>query len=67
MKDFIKTTFVFAAGAAVGATVALLLSPETAKEAREKIIDLIEEAKNRTREYCETAVTKDDEPKKQEE
>ena len=32
MKDLIKTTIVFAAGAAVGAAVAMLLTPKTGEE-----------------------------------
>lgn len=52
MKDLIKSAFVFAAGAAVGAAVVLLLAPETGKEARENLKDLAKDAKERAQEFC---------------
>ena len=53
MKDLIKSAFVFAAGAAVGAAVVLLLAPETGKEARENLKDLAKDAKERAQDFCE--------------
>lgn len=53
MKDLIKSAFVFAAGAAVGAAVVLLLAPESGKEAREHLKDLAKDAKERAQEFCE--------------
>jgi gas vesicle protein len=52
-RDFIKASAVFAAGAAVGAAVALLLTPKTGDEVREQIKDIAEDAKKRAQEYCE--------------
>ena len=51
MKGLIK----FAAGAIAGAAVALLLTPETREQIREKIKDLADEAKKRAHDYCEQA------------
>ena len=53
MKDLIKTTIVFAAGAAVGAAVAMLLTPKTGEEVRSRLHDLAEDAKKRAQDYCE--------------
>ena len=53
MKDLIKTTIVFAAGAAVGAAVAMLLTPKTGEEIRTQLRDLAEDAKKRAQDYCE--------------
>ena len=52
MKDLIKTTIVFAAGAAVGAAVAMLLTPKTGEEVRNRLHDLAEDAKKRAQDYC---------------
>lgn len=53
MKDLIKTTFVFAAGAVAGAAVALLLAPQTGKEAREQLKELANDVKERAQNFCE--------------
>lgn len=53
MKDLIKTTIVFAAGAAVGAAVAMLLTPKTGEDIRTQLRDLAEDAKKRAQDYCE--------------
>lgn len=53
MKNLIKTTIVFAAGAAVGAAVAMLLTPKTGEEIRTQLRDLAEDAKKRAQDYCE--------------
>lgn len=53
MKDLIKTTIVFAVGAAVGAAVAMLLTPKTGEEIRTQLRDLAEDAKKRAQDYCE--------------
>ena len=53
MKDLIKTTIVFAAGAAVGAAVAMLLTTKTGEEIRTQLRDLAEDAKKRAQDYCE--------------
>ena len=60
MKDIIKSAFVFAAGAAVGAAVVLLLAPETGKEARENLKDLAKDAKERAPDFCEQVKQKVD-------
>ena len=48
----------FLAGAAVGAGVALLVSPKTGKEIREKIADLTEDAVGKIKEYVSEAQDK---------
>lgn len=53
VKDLIKSTFVFAAGAVAGAALVLLLAPETGKEAREHLKDLAKDVKNRAQGFCE--------------
>lgn len=67
LKDLIKTTFVFAAGAAVGAAVVLLLAPETGKEAREHLKDLAKDAKQHAQEFCEQVKEKMDNATQEEE
>ena len=67
MKDLIKSAFVFAAGAAVGAAVVLLLAPETGKEAREHLKDLAKDAKDRALEFCEQVKQKVETATKEEE
>ena len=67
MKDLIKSAFVFAAGAAVGAAVVLLLAPETGKEAREHLKDLAKDAKDRAQEFCEQVKQKVETATKEEE
>lgn len=52
MKDLIKATVLFAAGAAVGAAAALLLTNKTGEEMRKEIKDLASEAKHRAQDYC---------------
>ena len=53
MKDFLKTACIFAGGAAVGAAVAMFLTPESGKELREDARRLAGEAKNRLQNYYE--------------
>jgi gas vesicle protein len=48
----------FLAGAAVGAGVALLVSPKTGREIREKIADLTEDAVGKIKEYVSEAQDK---------
>lgn len=48
-----KKLFIFAAGAAVGAAVALLLAPKSGKEMREELKDLAQDATKRAHDYCE--------------
>lgn len=51
LKDLLKVTAVFAAGAAVGAAVAVLLTPKTGEEMREHLKDLAEDARKRAQDY----------------
>ena len=51
MNNFIKGGLLFLGGAAVGATVALLLAPKTGDETRKQLSDLAEKAKKRAEEY----------------
>lgn len=53
MKDFWKTACIFAGGAAVGAAVAMFLTPESGKELREDARRLAGEAKQRLQDYYE--------------
>ena len=53
-----KRFFIFAAGAAVGAAVALLLAPKSGEEMREELKDLAQDATKRAQDYC-TQVKKD--------
>ena len=55
MNDFLKTTLIFATGAAVGAAVAMLVAPQTGKELRGKIQDLAEEGIDNIKKACEKA------------
>lgn len=52
MNDFIKGSLIFLGGAAVGAAVALLLSPKTGEQTRQQLLDLAESAKKRAEDYC---------------
>ena len=52
MKDLIKSTLLVATGAAVGAAVALLLTPKTGEQVRKQIKDLAEDAKGRALELA---------------
>ena len=47
-----KRFFIFAAGAAVGAAVALLLAPKSGEEMREELKDLAQDATKRAQDYC---------------
>ena len=47
-----KRLFIFAAGAAVGAAVALLLAPKSGEEMREELKDLAQDATKRAQDYC---------------
>ena len=47
-----KKLFIFAAGAAVGAAVALLLAPKSGEEMREELKDLAQDATKRAQDYC---------------
>lgn len=51
MNNFIKGGLLFLGGAAVGATVALLLAPKTGDETRKQLSDLAEKAKKLAEEY----------------
>ena len=51
INNFIKGGLLFLGGAAVGATVALLLAPKTGDETRKQLSDLAEKAKKRAEEY----------------
>lgn len=48
-----KKLFIFAAGAAIGAAVALLLAPKSGKEMREELKDLAQDATKRAHDFCE--------------
>lgn len=48
-----KKLFIFAAGAALGAAVALLLAPKSGEETREDLKDLAQDATKRAHDYCE--------------
>jgi len=58
MKDLIKSTLLVATGAAIGAAVALLLTPKTGEQVREQIKDLAEEAKGRAQGFAENVKTR---------
>ena len=47
-----KKLFIFAAGAAVGAAVALLLAPKSGEEMHEELKDLAQDATKRAQDYC---------------
>ena len=47
-----KKLFIFAAGAAVGAAVALLLAPKSGEALREDLKDLAQDATKRAQDYC---------------
>ena len=47
-----KRFFIFVAGAAVGAAVALLLAPKSGEEMREELKDLAQDATKRAQDYC---------------
>lgn len=47
-----KKLFIFAAGAAVGAAVALLLAPKSGEEMREELKNLAQDATKRAQDYC---------------
>lgn len=51
MNNFIKGGLLFLGGAAVGATIALLLAPKTGEETRKQLGNLAEQAKKRAEEY----------------
>lgn len=53
LNNLIKSTLVFAAGAVAGAAVALLLAPQTGKEARKQLKELANEVKERAQNFCE--------------
>jgi gas vesicle protein len=53
MNDLVKGTLLLAGGIVIGAAAALLFAPQTGDETRKQIIDLAEEAKKRTADYCE--------------
>ncbi len=53
MSDFLKTTLVFGIGAAVGAAVAVLLTPESGAELRQDVRRIAGEAKTKLQNYCE--------------
>ena len=51
MNNLIKGGLLFLGGAAVGATIALLLTPKTGKETRKQLSDLAKKTKKRAEEY----------------
>ena len=51
MNNLIKGGLLFLGGAAVGATIALLLAPKTGEETRKQLGDLAEQTKKRAEEY----------------
>ena len=51
--NHMKRFFIFAAGAAVGAAVALLLAPKSGEEMREELKDMAQDATKRAHDYCE--------------
>ena len=51
MNNLIKGGLLFLGGAAVGATIALLLAPKTGEETRKELSDLAAKAKKRAEEY----------------
>lgn len=51
MSNLIKGGLLFLGGAAVGATIALLLTPKTGKETRKHLSDLAKKTKKRAEEY----------------
>ena len=51
MNNLIKGGLLFLGGAAVGATIALLLAPKTGEETRKQLNNLAEQAKKRAEEY----------------
>ena len=51
MNNLIKGGLLFLGGAAVGATIALLLAPKTGEETRKQLSNLAEQAKKRAEEY----------------
>ena len=53
MTDFIKGATLFIGGALVGAATALLFTTKTGGEVRKNIMDLAEEVKKQTQDYCE--------------
>lgn len=53
MKDFLKTALIFAGGAAVGAAVAMFLTPESGEEMRKDARRIAGEAKKRLADYYE--------------
>jgi len=55
MKDLLKSSLLFAAGAAVGAAVALLVTTEEGAQVREKIKNLVKEAGDAIQEAREEA------------
>ena len=65
MKDLLKGTLLVAGGIVIGATAALLLTPQTGEETRKQLSDLAEEAKKRVRKFCKEAETTE-EPQKEE-
>lgn len=50
-----KRFFIFAAGAAVGAAVALLLAPKSGEEMRDELKDMAQDATKRAQDYCAQA------------
>ena len=51
MNNLIKGGLLFLGGAAVGATIALLLAPKTGEETRKQLSNLAEQAKKHAEEY----------------
>ena len=53
MSNLIKSAALFIGGAAVGAAVAMLLTPKTGEEIRNEIADLAQDVKKNAQDYCE--------------
>lgn len=53
MNNLFKGAALFIGGAAVGAAVALLLTPKTGEEVRKEIADLAQDLKKSAQDYCE--------------
>ena len=53
MNDFLKGATLFIGGAIVGAAAVMLLAPKAGEEARKKLADLAEQAKEQAAQCCE--------------
>lgn len=53
MNDFLKGATLFIGGAIVGAAAIMLLAPKAGEEARQKLADLAEQAKQQAEQCCD--------------